>query len=855
MAAAQKSSAAPLSSADGSHSNTASTTSSTSNATPCATPNGLSLKPTALGPRRFRGDVPAFNPSLPHLYTQQMHHYLSQHLRQQPQYYAKQPYMLNSQMMPYYPMAMGYPDYQMYQQYQYYVAANPFHNHGYVNMAGAPASFYSPKASVSYSYRKKYPKELYHAEYASELPSALDDHLPPAAHKEQQPLKHKDEKATEVEDPLSGPAPVGTTESIDTATTTADAQKQLRPSEATAGVANVTGDIRTPKEDHPLDDVATAPSLPLLFQLTMDEYLADKEAATALNRSQLSKKSANFDQFVAFSGCNHCINHNGLRYIVNHVSGDRYYQHVYPRIPDAAAPQNNTNDFDDSALPKTNAPLAWSAVLQATGIKKKRRDGDVVLNGSTASLATSTTATPDSALLADSAYSPQSLGLLMMTYLFDPTFKFDEDILAVKPRGLTNSGNICYMNVVLQCLIFCEPFARLFHLVESKSIASVGTDSPTPLIDATVNFLKDYMTILPSYKLGGSFNSDGIVVGKPLSPEPFYQKLIENPKFRHLSWGLQEDAEEFLGYLLDGLHEEFVKVEVTVPQEQMERLAENFSQKAPAGRSAALKTSILQAARLVRAKTTEHVEEREVVNERDSNDWSEISSGRHVSKRKVVVEPSPITRLFGGRFRSVLTVPKSKEQQSITLDPFRSILLDISLSNIETIEDALCNFNETEMLLYKVEAGNEVVAKKQTFIDELPEILILHLKRFSYQNETPPEQQQSNSLESDLPSFGSIEKVTKNVLYGLKLAVPPESLSTTLRREHRNNYQLTAVIYHHGRNAEGGHYTCDVFRPGRKWLRIDDTAVEAVEAECVLDMSERDKSAYILLYQRRASSV
>ncbi|RKP28437.1 cysteine proteinase, partial [Metschnikowia bicuspidata] len=431
--------------------------------------------------------------------------------------------------------------------------------------------------------------------------------------------------------------------------------------------------------------------------------------------------------------------------------------------------------------------------------------------------------------------APQSLGLLMMTYLFDPTFKFDEDILAVKPRGLTNSGNICYMNVVLQCLIFCEPFARLFHLVESKSIASIGTDSPTSLIDATVNFLKDYMTILPSYKLGGSFNSDGIVVGKPLSPEPFYQKLIENPKFRHLSWGLQEDAEEFLGYLLDGLHEEFVKVEVTVPQEQMERLAEKFSQKAPAGRSAALKTSVLQAARLVRTKTTEHVEESEVVNESDSNDWSEIGSGRHVCKRRVVVEPSPITRLFGGRFRSVLTVPKSKEQQSITLDPFRCILLDISLSNIETIEDALWKFNETEMLLYKVEAGNEVVAKKQTFIDELPEILILHLKRFSYQNERP---------------FGSIEKVTKNVLYGLKLAVPPESLSTTLRREHRNNYQLTAVIYHHGRNAEGGHYTCDVFRPGRKWLRIDDTAVEAVDAECVLDMSERDKSAYILMYQR-----
>lgn len=806
------------------------------------------------GPRRFRGDVPAFNPSLPHLYSQQMHQYQSQMLRLQPQYYAHQPCIYNGQVMPFYPMAMGYPDYQVYPPFQQYFMNPQFHNSGYVNMAAA-ANFYTPSAPAMSS-RKRYPKDHdYYTDthpYASPPPS---DTLP-GDHKREDALRRKMRSPSIVVETSTPDTP----KSIDTKETdlpTSKAQSQQEDSEKEQkDLVKAPQPELQPvgtKNSSSIESETTSPvdtleeekhSLPLLFQLSMDEYLAEREVSGAINRKLLSTKSQCFDTFVKDK--QYSIHGAGMQFVVNHNTGAQKYECIHPQSV------STTKNEPQEAL-KTK-PMAWSAVLQATGAKPKRRDGETVANGAMAASLLGKTAVPRNSDVLEAADVPQTLGLLMMQYLYDPTFKLPLfDVSAQKPRGLTNSGNICYMNVILQCLIFCEPFATLFHLVESKSVANIGINSPTPLIDATLNFLKDYSTIPPSKKSsGGSFNSDGIVVGKPLSPEPFYQKLIENPKFQHLSWGQQEDAEEFLGYVLDGLHEEFVKVEAALTAEQMEALAETFSSRADAGQSVPLKSAIVKAARLVKTSGTEHIEESEVDNDAESNDWSEVGSGRRVCKKRVVeVEPSPITRLFGGRFRSVLTIPKGKELQSITLDPFRCVLLDISLADVHKIEDALWKFNEVEKLQYKVEAGKEVIARKQTFIDKLPEILILHLKRFSYQNEAVDLSASNNGLALELRSYGTIEKVLKNILYGLTLTVPAECLSAALRKENANEYVLTAVIYHHGRNAEGGHYTCDVLRPGRKWLRIDDTAVEAIDADSVLDMSERDKSAYILMYQRR----
>lgn len=116
--------------------------------------------------------------------------------------------------------------------------------------------------------------------------------------------------------------------------------------------------------------------------------------------------------------------------------------------------------------------------------------------------------------------------------------------------------------------------------------------------------------------------------------------------------------------------------------------------------------------------------------------------------------------------------------------------------------------------------GKEVTAHKQIFIETLPPVLILHLKRFQYDNK------------------GGTQKIWKKVGYPLELTIPREVFQPGQRASKEitgyPKYRLTGVIYHHGKNATSGHYTVDVRRQeGREWIRIDDTVIRRLRSEDV----------------------
>jgi ubiquitin carboxyl-terminal hydrolase 10 len=75
-------------------------------------------------------------------------------------------------------------------------------------------------------------------------------------------------------------------------------------------------------------------------------------------------------------------------------------------------------------------------------------------------------------------------------------------------------------------------------------------------------------------------------------------------------------------------------------------------------------------------------------------------------------------------------------------------------------------------------------------------------------------------------------------------------MSNSLRASSPKKYQLSSVVYHHGINASGGHYTCDVYWHCMKsWLRIDDPHIKIVKESDVLK-PDGDGAAYLLFYEK-----
>lgn len=160
--------------------------------------------------------------------------------------------------------------------------------------------------------------------------------------------------------------------------------------------------------------------------------------------------------------------------------------------------------------------------------------------------------------------------------------------------------------------------------------------------------------------------------------------------------------------------------------------------------------------------------------------------------------------------------------------------MDIKDPKINTLDDALARFCEPSAISDYTDSKTRqnIHTNKNMLIEQLPPILIIHLKCFLYDD------------------ADGTKKLNKSISYSVNLTLP-KNLLTESSKKQSDRYKLFAVEYHQGEHASKGHYITDVFHPGLQgWIRYDDANVHVVTSSQVINSNVEKLTPYLLFYRR-----
>lgn len=436
-----------------------------------------------------------------------------------------------------------------------------------------------------------------------------------------------------------------------------------------------------------------------------------------------------------------------------------------------------------------SAPRSWADIVS----RGQHSGGKTPLTVNKASVENGGDKTPKATAKEEEAeilsVEEDKLALVLGKHLHQLCLSFQPVFL--QPRGLINRRNWCYIHATLQALLASPPFYTLLHHLPLTQGLERGK-SATPVIDSM-------MKVAQEFSLSDSPQEE-FQPGQPFQPDFIYD-MLRDLKSDCLK-GQQEDAEEFLSFILNGMHEEMVKI------------IKNYEKK-----------------NHINAVDPELKENGEASEGED--EWQVIGSKhKGMVTRKVAEHKTPISDLLGGQIKSFLTANGSKTSASI--QPFFTLQLDIQSDNVTSVSEALKEMTQKEPIqgYTCAKTKQEVEAYSHVALQKLPPVLILHLKRFVY-NKT-----------------GGCKKVMKKTDYPIELELSKDLFSSDVKKNQRIRvYKLFAVMYHDGEEAVKGHYISDVYNHGSQtWVRCDDRTISVVTEAQVLSHSP-PRVPYLLFYQ------
>jgi ubiquitin C-terminal hydrolase len=359
-------------------------------------------------------------------------------------------------------------------------------------------------------------------------------------------------------------------------------------------------------------------------------------------------------------------------------------------------------------------------------------------------------------------------------------------------RPLLNLGNTCYMNSILQCLTFTEPFTE--YLLDYEKVKAQVQKAST--FDHTFTKRDTHELVENGYKgelllVWASFvkayrDSPENTI---LSPQILREIFTRIPVNNYFEDNMQQDSHDFLMQFVNGLDSDTWK--------------SDFSKK------------------------TMDVRQNVIIPTNIDNTNYYISKTVLNTKNDTLDKISILQNIMGGLTLEALDCKKCNNINRAVVSSFAHFQIPIKGDTLElSLDDYVKPEKSTINNKYKCpNCGNDSDVTKQITIAYLPEIVSISIKRYN-----------SNG-----------ERISTPITFPMELDMAPY---LTIPTDNKLIYDLYAYSIHLGDTLKGGHYTSKVKNFDDEWYYMNDSQEPTKLNKNEIIDNEDKKNAYILFYKQ-----